>query len=119
MATYGYLNTNDGQPTENLLTNTKQRHLLVGDDLIFSNDKCKPLETFYRVPFDVKGEEFSHLSDHRGIALELSNKQKKRDWKICVHLYINSSNVGEPVLYVPWYEKVSRTENDSRRNATQ
>ena len=79
LATYGYLNTNDGQPTENLLTNTKQRHLLVGDDLIFSNDKCKPLETFYRVPFDVKGEEFSHLSDHRGIALELSNKQKKRD----------------------------------------
>eukprot|EP00943_MAST-04B_sp_MAST-4B-sp1_P008665 g8665.t1 len=71
--TYGYLNADDGTPTETLLTNTNQRHILVGDDLIFSNDKCMPLQTFKKISLEVHGEKFTHLSDHWGISLELRN----------------------------------------------
>ena len=78
--TYGYLNNNDGNPVETLLTSVKQRHKIMGDDLIFTNKKCDELDAaFSTVPLVVHSEPFTHLSDHWGISIVLKNVNMKRN----------------------------------------
>eukprot|EP00505_MAST-04D_sp_SCG-Rhode-Island_P001039 Stramenopile-MAST_4_protein_1039 len=76
--TYGYLNNDDGSPVETLLTSTRQRHEMIGDDLIFSSDECKRLEQQFRpVPLVAAGRPFTHLSDHQGVSLTLKKRHDK------------------------------------------